>query len=211
MVEVMKEIFGAKGVEIDYQLMPWDACLKTVEKGRFDAVIGTDDEEAPNLLFPDESFGKYQSAFYVKKGTPWSYKGIDSLKQIRLGVIDGYVYGGDLDKYLESDPGSDKVFTIKDEDALPNLLKMLKAGRIDAVVENMPVVEYALRAENFQRGEIVYAGSDDINFYDLFVAFSPSKATSKKYAKIFDDGIKELRSSGKLKEILAKYGLEDWK
>ncbi len=211
MVEVLQEIFGAKGVEIDYQLMPWEQCLKTVEKGRFDAVIGTDTEEAPGFVFPEESFGKYQSAFYVKKGYPWNYRGINSLKQIRLGVIHGYDYGGELGEYVESDSGTDKIYTIKDEDALPKLLKMLKAGRIDAIVDNLPVVEFTLKDENFERGEIVYAGSEDISSSDLFVAFSPAKESSKEYAKIFDDGLKKLRSSGKLQVILAKYGVQDWK
>jgi len=35
--------------------------------------------------------------------------------------------------------------------------------------------------------------------------------TGKKYAELFTEGVKELRANGKMDEILAKYGLEDWR
>lgn len=43
------------------------------------------------------------------------------------------------------------------------------------------------------------------------IAFSPALPQSEKYAEILSAGIAELRKSGELKQILSKYGLEDWK
>jgi polar amino acid transport system substrate-binding protein len=45
----------------------------------------------------------------------------------------------------------------------------------------------------------------------IYIAFSPANHKSKEYARILSEGIVSLRASGELKEILGKYGLDDWK
>ena len=208
MTEVAEAIFTAKGYQIDYQLMPWTRCIDAVQKGTYDAVLGTDPSESPDFVYPAEALGLNQNGFYVKKGSSWKYTGGDSFKQIRIGVIDGYGYFPELDSYIETYKGN-KLFMATGDDALPKLLKMLKAGRLDAIIENISVMAVTLPAEKLS-GEIISAG--DVELKDeIFMAFSPAKDSSKKYSQIFDEGISELRKSGKLQEILSRYGVEDWK
>lgn len=209
MIELAKLVFEAKGHEIDYQLMPWSRSLAAVEKGTYDAVVGTDPEESPNFVFPEESLGVNKNGFYVKKGSSWQYDGIDSIKQVRLGIIDSYGYYLELDNYIEEGGKGTKLFAATGDDALPKLIKMLKAGRLDVIIENINVMTHELDAQKLS-GEIVQAGSPEEES-PLYMAFSPAKESSREYAKILDDGIAELRNSGKLQEILTKYGLKDWK
>jgi len=208
MVEVAEAIFTANGDKIDYQLMPWTRCLEDVKKGTYDAVLGTDPDESPTFVYPVEALGVNQNAFYVKKGSSWKYTNTESFKQIRLGLIDGYGYYPELDSYIETYKGN-KLFKATGDDALPKLLKMLKAGRLDAVIDNVNVMSSIIQNEKLEN-TIVSAGVVD-HKSDLFMAFTPAKDSSKDYAKIFDAGLVELRNSGKLQEILAKYGLKDWK
>jgi polar amino acid transport system substrate-binding protein len=208
MTEVAEAIFTAKGHTVDYQIMPWSRALDAVQKGTYDAVFGTDRDESPDFVFPEQALGVNQNGFYVKKGNSWKYTGGDSFKGVRVGVIDGYGYFPELDSYLESYKGK-KLFVATGDDALPKLLKMLKAGRVDAVIDNMNVMAVTLE-ENNLADDIVLAGSvDDVG--PLYMAFTPAKDSSKDYSKMFDDGLAELRSSGKLQEILSRYGLKDWK
>ena len=208
MTEVVEAIFTAMGHTVDYQIMPWSRALDAVQKGTYDAVLGTDPSESPDFVFPEQALGVNQNGFYVKKGNSWKYTGGESFKGIRVGVIDGYGYFPELDSYLESYKGK-KLFVATGDDALPKLLKMLKAGRVDAVIDNMNVMAVTLE-ENNLADDIVLAGSvDDVG--PLYMAFTPAKDSSKDYSKMFDDGLAELRSSGKLQEILSRYGLKDWK
>ena len=92
MVEVLKEIFEAQGVTIDYKLMPWTRALNDVNSGKYDAVIGTDRSESKGMVFPAESFGTLDNAMFVRRDKAWKYSGVASLKGLRLGVIDGYGY-----------------------------------------------------------------------------------------------------------------------
>jgi len=209
MIEVARMIFAARSHDIDYQLMPWSRSLATVEKGTYDAVVGTDQEESPNLVFPEESFGMFRNGFFAKPGKDWSYAGISSLASVRLGVIDGYSYFEEMDNYIAANKDGNRVFAATGDDALPKLLKMLVAGRIDVVIENVAVVQQTIQNTHFE-GEIASAGLPE-DSSPLYIAFSPANANSAEYCRIFDEGIVELRNSGKLKEILSYYGLEDWK
>ena len=163
---------------------------------------------SPRRLFILQSLWVYQNAFYVKKGSSWKYTNAESFKQIRLGLIDGYGYYPELDSYIETYKGN-KLFKATGDDALPKLIKMLKAGRLDAIIDNVNVMSSIIQNEKLEN-TIVSAGVVD-HKSDLFMAFTPAKDSSKDYAKIFDAGLVELRNSGKLQEILAKYGLKDWK
>ena len=209
LIEIAELVFAAKGHKIDYQLMPWTRCLDSVRQGTYDAAVGTDKSESPDFVFSDEGLGYNASGFFVKKGNNWKYSGIDSLKQVRLGIIDGYGYFDQLTDYINDKANAKKLFAATGDDALPKLLKMLAAGRIDAIVENLNVMNLAIE-EGGYKGAIVSAGDVEEKTM-LYLGFSPAKESSKEYARILSDGIQELRQSGKLQEILSRYGLDDWK
>lgn len=44
-----------------------------------------------------------------------------------------------------------------------------------------------------------------------FIAFSPVNPKSREYAAILDRGMAEMRASGRLRQILQRYGVKDWK
>ena len=209
MIEVLKEIFEPQGITIDYQLMPWTRALHDVNTGKFDAVVGTDAEESPEMILPEENFGLLSNAMYIRKNTAWRYKGVSSLEGMRLGVIDGYSYGPVVDAYIEQNRNSGKVFVVNGDDALPKLIKMLQAGRIDVVVEDANVMMYTLGS--LSATNIVAAGDlSDERMY-LQLGLTPNKETSRKYEKMFNEGIAKLCASGRLQQILGSYGVQDWK
>jgi len=43
------------------------------------------------------------------------------------------------------------------------------------------------------------------------LVFSPNLEGAVQLTKKFDSGIQKLRNSGQLRNILGKYGVEDWK
>jgi len=208
MIELLKEIFEPQGVTVEYKLSPWTRALHDVNSGKFDAVVGTDRSESPEMVFPQESFGNLDNAMYVRNDNVWRYQGVASLKGKRLGVIDGYGYNGELDAYIENNQGK-QVFAVSGDDALPKLIKMLQAGRIDVLVENVYVMNYTLGKLGVTN--LVNAGKTDDEPLPLEFGLSPERSTSKNYARMFDEGIAKLRASGRLAEILKRYGVSDWK
>ena len=209
MIEVLKAIFEPQGVQVDYQTMPWNRSKDEVKSGKYDAMVGADNDEAAGYVVPKESFGKFSNCFFVAPSSGWRFQGVDSLKQVKLGVIEGYSYDEQVNAYIKGAPQG-KVIAATGDDALPKLIKMLQAGRIDAVLEDASVLNAALMANNVPAGQVVLAGKLG-DTRDLNVAFSPAKDTSRKYSEQFSAGIVELRKSGKLKQILDRYSVKDWK
>ncbi|RDH43750.1 substrate-binding periplasmic protein [Zooshikella ganghwensis] len=208
MIEIANAIMSEHGHQIDYKMMPWQRSLLEVKQGNYDCLVGVSKSEAPDFIYPTESWGKVGSTFYVKKGNTWTFKGIDSLENQRLGVIGGYDYSDDLDAYIENKQSSPMVKVISSNNALEKNLRKLVAGRITVTVGADLVVKSKLNELGLSN-DVVEAGLL-LEPEDIYIACSPAKNVSQNYVQLFSDGIKKLRETGKLKTILDKYGLDDW-
>ena len=210
MIEVLKEIFLPLGHKIDYRLLSWDESLAAVRKGQFDAVVGASKDDAPDFVYPKETFGRSGNGFFVLRGNPWRFQGLSSLTQVRLGVIESYAYNPELDNYLKAHKGTTRIVVAGGETPLGDLIDLLRQGKLDVIVEDTSVMTYALAKSKVPPGEIKRAGELGESS-DLYVAFSPGGKNSREYARLFDAGLIKLRQSGRLQAILARYGLKDWK
>lgn len=211
MVEIVKRIYQKAGYEIDYQIMPWTRSIMAVEKGTYDAIIGAT-TECPDCITPRESIGEMISHFYVKKGSSWRYTGPDSLKTVSVGVIADYAYADAFDAYVEANKDNVKaVDVMHGDEPLQKNIKKLLAGRLDTVIENTLVFNWTVKNMGLSESDFEDAGELENSKLELYIKFCPGKDTSPVYADIFDKGMAELRASGELTEILAKYGMKDWK
>lgn len=210
MIEVLREIYAPHGHKIDYQLMSWDDSLENVRKGEFNAVVGAAKDDAPDFVFPREAFGTSSNTFFALNKTKWEYKGISSLAKIKLGVIEDYSYSEELDNYIEANKKNGKVAVSRGEDALALLINKLQSGTVDVVVEDASVMLFSVMKLGIPPGQIKAVGFPR-DSQDIYVAFAPGNPASKEYAQLFDEGIRKLRSSGKLQQILTRYNLSDWK
>lgn len=208
-IEIAKEILAKAGHTLDYKNMAWARALEECRKGTITAVIGAARKEAPDFVFPNEPMAVIDNTFVVKKGNAWRYAGLASLEKLKLGVVQGYSYDGEVGSYVEANAKDKTRIDMNGGDnALEQNLKKLAAGRIDATVDAKPVLAYKL-AQLGLADKVEMAGSVDPS--QTFVAFSPANPKSKDYAQIIDKGLAEMRTSGRLKQILDRYGVTDWK
>jgi polar amino acid transport system substrate-binding protein len=209
MIEVLREIFGPLGHTIDYQLLSWDESLAAVRQGKFSAVVGANHEDAPGFIYPTEPLGVSATGFFVRSGNPWRYEGTKSLETVRLGVIEAYSYNDELDEYIRTNRKSGRIVESSGDTALAALIRMLQTGQVDVVAEDPSVMMFNLMDAKVPAGDVVARGMTEEK-QQLYVAFSPALPMSKTYARQFDEGIRKLRQSGKLGQILSRYGIKDW-
>lgn len=208
-IEVAAEIFARAGHRIDYGLAPWGRSLEDCQHGAIDAVIGADPVDGAHLLFPQEPIGVWDTIFVVPKGQPWRYAGAESLPKLKLGGIIGYNYREPVGSYVEANKADrSRVDLVGSRQPLEQNLRKLLAGRIGATMETRAVLDYKLRELNLL-GAVDFAGGTDAG--PIYVAFSPKNPKSREYADLLDAGIREMRASGRLKQILDGYGVSDWK
>ncbi len=209
MIECLQEIFGKDNVF--YTIKPWTRSVLESRKGKVGSIVGATHGDAPDFIFPKEAFGKLVTKVYVKSDSSFKYEGIKSFDEVKLGVIDGYSYEENVDKYIAAKRDTNKIHVAKGNDALPKLIKMLKAGRVSAMLESPAVFAWTVKEQKHDPSLFKSAG-DTGKPESIYIAFSPkNKKLSQARADKFDVGMKALRKSGKLKAILAKYGQSDWK
>ncbi|CAK0764610.1 polar amino acid transport system substrate-binding protein [Azospirillaceae bacterium] len=211
-IEAAREIFTKAGHSIDYKQMPWTRALADCRKGSIDAVLGTSTDESPDFIFPVESVGVSDNTVVVKKGSSWRYQGVSSLEALKIGLVQGYVYSGEIGSYLDGkikgDVSKTNLSLVGGDSAIELNLKKLVAGRIDATIDSKPVLNYKIQSLGFS-DKLDFAGTVDVS--PIYLAFSPERPKSKEYAEIYAKGLAEMRSSGRLKQILERYSVQDWK
>lgn len=211
MVEVVKKIFEAEGFIIEHTIFPKRRSLMMVKNGRLDATLGASVEDAPNFIFPKETLGSIRYTFYVKKGNKWRFVGINSLKNIRLGGSRENTYNYDIDKYFKENKGNRRrIDLVIGYGSEQRNLKKLIHNRVGVLISNSSVMPWEIQQYGKEANCVIERGTIG-NEKKKYIAFSPVKKTSIKYAKIFSKGIQKLRNSGELKKILDKYSQKDWK
>ena len=208
MIEIAHSILKTHGHKLDYRLAPWKRSLSEVRQGNADCIVGAYKSDAPDFIFPAQAWGKAEFKFYVPVNSTWQYNGSLEVDDISLGVISGYTYSPELDRYISENKHTSKVQLTAGEDALELNIRKLMATRIDAIVSFEPVMENKLGKMNLS-GKIKSAGALGPAQL-MYIACSPKKASSQYYSELFSTGIVVLRKSGELHRILKKYGLKDW-
>lgn len=211
MIELADAIAAANGHTIDYKTMPWDDAVASARKGDTDCVVGALKSDAEGFMFPDEPWGQSLNGLFALEDLKWEFTDIDSFSSVRIAVISGYSYSEEIDAYVEQhkdDPS--KVSVVESTGrALMNAVSRLVSGRADVVIEDVNVAASTFkRMKMSDRMRSVGVVGDP---EPLYIACTPANPRGKQFADMFSAGTAELRSSGKLAEILEKYGLDDWK
>jgi polar amino acid transport system substrate-binding protein len=210
MFEIISHIFDENRYTFDYSERPWARAVMDTRDGKFHALIGPGKGDAPDFVFPSEAIGFTVNSFWVKKESPWIFEGMQSLPQVTVGGLLGMTYGEEIDKYIEINKKNNNLIDlISGQDYLRRNFVKLEKGRIDTVIDDLIVVKYFLKQTN-QEDKFKSAGIVK-NGYGIYLAFSPKYPNAKEMADMIGKGVKKLRESGKLKIILEKYGVTDWK
>lgn len=211
MVEIAQKAFASHGHTVRYQIIPWERAVQEGRSGKLTGIIGAYKDDAPDFIYPNSELAMVVEAFYVLNEKDWEYKDLSSLDDISLGAIKGYAYGlTELNTYIEKNANNIKKVQLAFGDtALETNIKKILGGRIDAIVSSQAVFLYKTNQMNVKDKFKMVGKVGTAN--KAYIAFSPTNPKSKQYAQILSDYVDSLRSSGELKTILKKYGLEDWK
>ncbi len=209
MLEIAEYAFENAGYTIEYKNVPWTRAINGTRDGTYDGIVATGKDETPDFVFPDIEQGLAVHTFYVNEGSSWKYEGLNSLRQIVLGVIRDYSYGTLFIDYIKPNENVlEHIQVVSGDGALDNNVRKLLAGRIDVLVEDRTVFQYHLHITNAPN-TLERAGT----YCDekVYIAFSPKIEDAQDYAGIVSRATEELRVTGGLATILAKYGVQDWR
>lgn len=205
-VELAREIFAESGITVQYQALNWARTLHEVRRGELNAAIGAGIEDAPDFLFTATPVAQSRNCFFTRADSTWRFSGVPSLAQQRVGVINDYSYGDELNAYIDAHRGdSARIQVASGDKALELNLGKLRLGRLDALLENSWVVQ-AMLAQQGKAGELREAGCREPDV-PIYLAFSPALPSSARYVELFEQGLQRYRADGRLQALLERYGV----
>jgi polar amino acid transport system substrate-binding protein len=211
MIEVAQQIFAKAGHKVTYKTVEWKKAIEETRKGKYTATVGGLKSDTPDFVFPDRAMGTSENIFFAKKGSSWRYSGMDSLKKIRLGVVEGYSYSDEIDRHIAANKGKPAVLQASGDDPLQMNIDRLMKGQIDAFIEDPSVYGSYCGTKKLLNvlGAVQAAGTTGPPD-KIYIAFSPANPKAKTYAALLSSGVDQMRKTGELKKILAKYYVKDW-
>jgi polar amino acid transport system substrate-binding protein len=208
MIDVARAVFEKEGHRVQVNFFPYIRSIQEVREGRANGVLLVAEATAPGLVFIKNPISREKVAFFVRKGAPWKYTGVESLEKMRIATGFGFDFAdpeiGDFIKRTSAAaPTMAQLISGKDVN-FRNFQKLL-SGRVDIVIATEMIGTYVARQEGiFDQLEIAGRSRNDIVAQ---TGFDPRNPTSANYAELLSRGVAELIRSGKMREIMAKYGL----
>jgi len=210
MVDIAREVFASESIAVVYRSLTWDKAVERTISGEFAGVIGASKNSLRPLQYPSVEQGLGRNQFIVRAGSTWQYTDTASLRGIKIGVTKEYLYNPSLDAYIAAHLGdTSRIVVGVGALALKDNLMKLKFGKVDAVVDDAAVLGYTLKT--MKMTGMVKQGGAVFDETPLYIAFSSATSDGKILAELLSKGMERLRATGKLAEILERYGLKDWK
>lgn len=198
-VELAKEVFRRlNGVQLSLPMIPWNRALREVEHGTKDGILGLlkTEERERYMIYTEPLFSARSLVWYTKNKFPrgFYWNSINDLAKYKVGVIQGYSYGDEIDSAIQS--GDFPVVQVATVDLL---FKMLAKERIDIAIEN-DSVGYALASQSSPEVAILPA-EKAIETEVLYIAFS-KKSNAQKLIPQINQILSELRKEGFMDRLL---------
>ena len=205
LIKLAETIFEKSGHTIEYSVVPWKRAKRGIINGIYDGIVGMAKNETTEKLyvFPTLEMAESRFCFYAANDSQWQYTGISSLKNVRLGMINGYGYGAEsapLEKYLKNNINTTRVQAVSGDHPLTQLIKMILLDRLSVIVEDSMVMDHTLIQMDFQ-SKLKKVGCLE-NVDKIHIAFSAKNPQSNEYAQTLSDGIKELKKTGEYDRIV---------
>lgn len=208
LVDLARAAFEKAGYKVDYQLLNWARAVEQSRYGDYDGVIGALRTDAPDFVFPEEVPAASRNCFYTRPQDSWAL-GSDletSLHPRKLGVANAYSYGPQLDHYIERHRDDGRISVLSGDDLFQRNLEKLRADRIDTLVEDHWVAAWNLQQGGSSQEAVRQAGC--LPTVSVYIAFSPAHPErSRELAALLDKTLKQMRRSGELDHLLARYGV----
>ena len=201
-IDVCKEAFSRMGVEADIMLYPWKRCLKNMETGDSDVLLGVTKtaEREKFMTYTDPVVVDRVVFFYVKEKHPngFSWANYGDLKEITIGTTAGYNYGeafnaGVKEQGIKLDEG---------ESETKNFEKLM-AGRIDLFVCYEISGKYWVNANDAMKGKIDVAENPVLAEMPFYLAFS-NKGKALPLVPKLNETLAAMKADGTTDKLLGK-------
>jgi len=196
MVDVGQAIAEHLGGELEVVETQWAALIPSLDTHKIDLICAAmyiTDKRKKVIDFSDPVY-PYCEALVVKASDTKNYKSIEDLQGLRVGAQVGTVYTKGLEER--------GVVNVNIYDNIGDVLLEITNGRIDAFVGDGPVARYLAKTKPEFKVRVVES-------YEPVMCGQIGVGVNKADAKLLQEVnkvVEELHKSGRMDEILKKWG-----
>lgn len=194
-IELMTAIAELQGFEIEFNPMNFDDIIPALESGDLDIAIAgmsITEERQEVVDFSDPYYDAGLALAVTADNTD-----INSLEDLE-GKVAGVKNGTTGSKFLH-DNRDEYGYQISSFDESPTMLAEMDNGYLDAVVEDYPVIAYAMSTKDLE----IKIAEDRLTTEQYGIAVL--KGENEELLEQINAGLQELRDNGEYDEILNKY------
>lgn len=201
-VELLHEIARQQAIDLKIVKRPASRIVAEMQNGTLQGTISVFSTQDVT------TFGaKLQPCFVTRKDNPWEFKGPDSLLDICLGLVPDYGYAKWIMEYAEKyHDDTTKIQWVRGEEPLVQNLKKIVAQRIDATRGDAGAILWAAKQHQLD-AELKLVGCADPTILRA-IGFAENFAEKQTYIDLFNAGYAALDQSGRVQQLLDKYGLQ---
>lgn len=198
MVDVIEEIAKDGGFKIEIQPLQFSTLIPSLTTGKIDiiaAAMSGSPERAKVVDFSNDVY-TYGEGLVVRSTDTKDYVGFDDMKGKKVGAQIGT-------RYIDALKASGVFSEVLSYDTLPDVMKDVANGRIDAGVGDYPILAYNIAQGRFPQLRVVKS-------YKPVVAgpinIAVKQGNTELLGKI-NTSLAKIKSDGRMDKILQKWGL----
>lgn len=210
-VELTRKALEPHGYKVEYRGVPWARAIEEVRADKYQILIAASHEETPDFQFPEESGISCGFNAFTRPTDTYTWQGVESIKNKRIGGIKDYVYSEEINAYIDATPNAGhKIQIMRGDGALATNIKKLLGNRIDVMFENPSVLKYKFSemgadlAQLQLSGQPRNAGPVSQEASICYLGFGPT-AKNKEAVRLVSEGIKRMEASGELQKLKDAY------
>lgn len=216
-IDIMHDMYRAEGYDIHYLEVPYGRGMQMVADGKCDLLPEKEFSvyNGDGFVYAEQATFKYPTAFVVRKGDPWRYDGVASLKGHRVATGLGWNYSSmsmAYQAYLEDPAHKDGVEVVAgDDDVVQRVMRMIMDKRIDLYADNIFVLKYVRAKAGLQdHVDIVQPGLEKVMIQKPIFSLKISEEKRQRLMSIWDKGRLAL-SDEAIATYIQPYGISSLK
>ncbi|WP_339899169.1 transporter substrate-binding domain-containing protein [uncultured Gilvimarinus sp.] len=181
--EYVRTVLAREQIDLTLTFLPWTRAVVEAQRGAVDGLLTAVVDEAPQLMFTQEPVAEYQDCLYTRSDSSWEYDGVASLSEQRLGVVHGYGYSSQLNRYIARAP-ENNVIALRGVNSTARLWDMLLLKRFDVFIQERRVV--AWQAYSHQRDITAIRPASCLASQPFYLALYPGNDYSRELINRLD-------------------------
>ena len=192
--DVLKEIFEQEDIEFEHRNLPYTTALEDLQKGTVHCTLAIKDTQ-DSAIQGSAAIATYDLAVIYRLED--GFDGIENLEGERVACM----YGFELERLLPV-----RVLAQTGYD-LTSVLHLLDRGHVKYALDEETLLKDALLEAQLPTSEF---GITRLMSLQVHPIFAPTD-TGKRFQTLYDQKIKDMAASGKLRDILRAAGLREKK